>query len=45
MQTLSVGAGRTDKEYKEAEEQRRSYLVLKERYSSFSGCSGIRDAG
>lgn len=27
MQTLNVGAGRTDKEYKEAEEQRRADLL------------------
>ena len=31
MQTLNVGAGRTDKEYKEAEEQRRADLVADSR--------------
>jgi hypothetical protein len=31
MQTLNVGAGRTDKEYKEAEEQRRADLLADSR--------------
>jgi len=31
MQTLNVGAGRTDKEYKEAEEQRRANLLADSR--------------
>jgi hypothetical protein len=31
MQTLNVGAGRTDQEYKEAEEQRRADLLAESR--------------
>src|ERR1700685_2227592 len=43
MQTLNVGAGRTDQEYKEAEEQRRADLVADSRSCAnyFFGAAGL----
>src|SRR5580692_6518240 len=47
MQTLNVGAGRTDKEYKEAEEQRRADLLADSRNDAnyFFWAAGVAALG